>query len=253
MFYIFLKYFLGLKKYQNLAKYFPKRLTLKKILAVQSTNIKNIIFDLGNVLIDLDLAKTDSELERVLGSRFRRGLSENGAELVFEQFEMGLLSEDSFVDILRSCSHSAASRTTIIDAWNAMLLGFQTQRFEMLKNLQQAGYQLFVLSNTNTTHLEWVYQHLEKAHGIMDFDQQFFTKTYYSHLLRLRKPNTNIYEFVLQDASISPSETLFIDDNADNIFGAKAVGLQTVLHPIGVEISTTIQQYLLHSEQEKAP
>ncbi len=206
--------------------------------------IKNIIFDLGNVLIDLDLERTDRELERVLGKNFKDKLRDRGSEKVFEAFELGQISEAKFLSILSRASEKPVTELEIIAAWNAMLIGFEPIRFMLIETLESLGYQMFVLSNTNQIHLRWVYQRLQYKHRIKDFDQRFFIKTYYSHLIHLRKPSIDIYKFVLSDANLLASETLFIDDNADNIRGAAAAGLQTFLHPIGVEIGTTLPPLL---------
>lgn len=198
--------------------------------------IKNIIFDLGNVIIDLDLAKTDSELATLLGEDFIEKLKSQNKQIIFNEFEMGLCSEREFIETLQSVANQVVSYRRLVDAWNAMLLKTPLHRLEMLEKLK-SEYQVFLLSNTNETHLAWVYDDLSKMYGILDFDTRFFHKPYYSHIINLRKPNTDIYEFVLKDAGLVASETLFIDDNADNIAGANKVGIKTLLHPIGHEIA----------------
>lgn len=197
--------------------------------------IKNIIFDLGNVIIDLDLAKTDIELEYVLGEDYVDRLNQIEKKDIFNRFEMGLCDEREFVETLQSVANQKVSYRRIIDAWNAMLLRTPMHRLEMLENLKST-YQVFLLSNTNETHLAWVFDDLQKMYGITDFDTRYFHKPYYSHLINLRKPNIEIYQFVLDDAQLIANETLFIDDNYDNIVGAKQVGINTIHHQIGNEI-----------------
>ncbi len=197
--------------------------------------LKNIIFDLGNVIIDLNLEQTEIELGRILGNDLRQKLAALKQGDIFERYEMGLCSEADFIKTLQSVHHQPVSYRRLIDAWNAMLLGTPLHRLEMLARLK-TKYNVFLLSNTNFTHLEWVYDDLKKSYGITDFETQFFHKAYYSHLVHLRKPNANIYEYVLHDADIQANETLFIDDNAANIAGAKSLGIQTIHHEIGAEI-----------------
>lgn len=198
--------------------------------------IKNIIFDLGNVIIDLDLAKTDRELEYSLGQGYLERLKSIDKIDIFNRFEMGLCDEREFIETLQSVANQSVSYRRLVDAWNAMLLRTPLHRLEMLESLK-TKYQIFLLSNTNETHLAWVMDDLEKMYGITDFDIRYFHKPYYSHLINLRKPNLDIYEYVLNDAGLKASETLFIDDNADNIEGAKKIGINTFHHKIGNEIA----------------
>jgi glucose-1-phosphatase len=202
--------------------------------------IKNIIFDLGNVIIDLDLKRSETELKRILGKDMRQKLAEKGQADIFERYEMGLSSETNFLNTLQSIHNQPVAYRRLIDAWNAMLLRTPMHRLLFLEQLKEK-YQVFLLSNTNQTHLDWVYDDLQKTYGITNFEERFFHKAYYSHLIHLRKPNANIYEYVLQDANILASETLFIDDNADNIAGAKSLGIQTIHHKIGAEIVSVLR------------
>jgi glucose-1-phosphatase len=125
-----------------------------------------------------------------------------------------------------------------------MLLQLPKHRLDMLSRLKEK-YNVYLLSNTNKTHVDWVDGYLRTVHGftIDDFDKHYFHKVYYSHLIHLRKPNVNCYAFVLQDAQLKPEETLFIDDNAENIMGAKKVGIQTYLHKIGDEIVDVLKDF----------
>jgi putative hydrolase of the HAD superfamily len=206
--------------------------------------IKNIIFDLGNVIIDLDLERSEYELKRILGEDMREKLAAEGHAEIFERFEMGLCSEDEFLSVLQSVGNQQVSFRRLIDAWNAMLIYTPKHRLEMLSGLK-SKYNVFLLSNTNETHLRWVHDDLARTHGIHDFETRFFHKPYYSHLVQLRKPNLNIYEFVLQDANLLPEETLFIDDNAANIAAAKSLGIQTIHHAIGAEVVDVLTSYLV--------
>ena len=207
--------------------------------------IKTIVFDLGNVIIDLDIERTWASLQHHLGDDFFEKIKRiypNGD--VFIDFEIGIISEKTFFETLRAASEHPLSIRTLMEAWNAMLLTINPERFKMLARLKEK-YNVFLLSNTNETHVNFVDGYLRTVYGfsIEDFDERFFHKSYYSHLINLRKPNDNIYEYVLQDVGIKAGNTLFIDDNAHNIEGAKRVGLQTILHPIGDEIVQTMKNF----------
>ncbi len=208
--------------------------------------VKNIIFDLGNVIIDLDIDRTWLSLKHWLGDDFEMKLKNISPDNdIFIQFEIGKISEEEFFETLRQLMDAPLSIKLLKEAWNAMLLQIPPQRFEMLSQLKER-YNVFLLSNTNKTHVDWVDGYLRTVYNftIQDFDERYFHKPYYSHLIHLRKPDTDIYEYVLKDAQLKADETLFIDDNAHNIEGAKKVGLQTILHEIGAEIVDVMQPYL---------
>lgn len=200
--------------------------------------IKNIIFDFGNVLLDIDIPRTFDSLAHYLGEDYRQKLIKIYPEgNLFDDFEVGKIREDFFLETLRNVADTPLSIRTLREAWNAMLMCIPPQRLEMLVRLRQ-NYRVFLLSNTNETHLEWVDGYLRQVFNfdIQYFNKTFFEKAYYSHEIGFRKPNANIYEFVMQDAQILPNETLFIDDNADNIAMAQQLGWQTILLPIRAEI-----------------
>ena len=208
--------------------------------------VKNIIFDLGNVIIDLDIDRTWLHLKHWLGDDFEMKLKNIHLDSdIFIQFEIGKISEEAFFETLRQLTDTPLSIRHLKEAWNAMLLQIPPQRFAMLSQLK-AHYNVLLLSNTNKTHVDWVDGYLRTVYNftIQDFEERYFHKPYYSHLIHLRKPNTDIYEYVLKDAELKAGETLFIDDNAHNIEGAKKVGLQTILHEIEAEIVDVMQPYL---------
>lgn len=192
--------------------------------------IKNIVFDFGGVLLQIDYRKTSDALSRLLGSDFDfKQLSPQDLHLL-EQYETGKTGTETFLWHLQHKSEkNIPDALPLIDAWNAMLIGWKESHFTLLADLRKK-YQVYLLSNTNALHLEWVYRDLDITHGIHDFDQRFFTKTYYSHLIGLRKPYAEIYQFVNQDAGLCAEETLFIDDLAPNLVKAAELGWHTYQH-----------------------
>src|SRR5690606_15526521 len=132
-------------------------------------------------------------------------------------------STELFINRIIRISRPHVQALDVIEAWNSMLLGIPSHRLDMLENLQ-SGYSLFVLSNTNPLHLEWLHRHLAEKHGISDFEKRYFSQVFYSHLVKDRKPNTSIYNHVLEQAQIQASETLFLDDMEDNIQSASELG-----------------------------
>lgn len=207
--------------------------------------IKNLIFDFGNILIDLDIERTFISLRHFVGDDYAQKLQTaypNGD--VFIDFEIGKISENTFLETLRSIAHTPLSMRQVKEAWNAMLLTIKPERFEMLLHLR-TKYRVFLLSNTNETHLDFVDGYLRTVYGfdIAYFDKTYFDKAYYSHIIGLRKPNDDIFEFVLQDAGLIASESLFIDDVAANTEGAKRVGMKVYQHRIGDEITQILKDF----------
>ena len=124
-----------------------------------------------------------------------------------------------------------------------MLLDMPANRIKMLQNLREKGYKLFLLSNINSIHLRDVYAIVRNEHGDLDFDA-LFDKPYYSHLIGRRKPDAETFRFVLEDAAILAEETLFIDDNADNVKSAASIGIHVVHHEANSAIETFLKNYL---------
>jgi glucose-1-phosphatase len=207
--------------------------------------IKTIVFDLGNVIIDLDIERTWASLQHHLGDDFFEKIKRiypNGD--VFIDFEIGIISEKTFFQTLQSASEHPLSIRTLMEAWNAMLLTINPERFKMLARLKEK-YTIFLLSNTNETHVNFVDGYLRTVYGfsIQEFETRYFHRSYYSHVINLRKPNVSIYDFVIQDAGINPYETLFIDDNLENIGGVIKAGWHGYLHTIGEEIVDVMNVY----------
>jgi putative hydrolase of the HAD superfamily len=206
------------------------------------SKIKNLIFDLGNVIIDLDMERTFAQLRHYLGTDYEAALKRLFDKDVFIEYEIGQSSETEFLHQLRAVADMPVGIGQLRDAWNAMLLGIPLERLEMLERLKQK-YQVFLLSNTNNSHLYYVHGYLKTIYGIENFEDRFFHRPYYSHLIGMRKPDRAIYDFVLKDAQLKPSETMFFDDMLVNIKAAQSVGIQAVLHPAGADIVQVLKNF----------
>jgi glucose-1-phosphatase len=188
--------------------------------------VKNLIFDLGGVILDLTVPKT------ILGFSKLSGMPpEKVTELFrhapgFLAFEKGEISEQEFRNFIRELYNLNATDQTLDECWNAMLLSIPEERLQLLTVLKRK-FKTFLLSNTNTIHLHFINQNvIPSLNGVKSLDD-FFHRTYYSHLMKKRKPDHDIFLQVLEDNNLIAAETLFLDDNADNIEGARQVGLQT--------------------------
>jgi len=179
--------------------------------------IKNIVFDFGDIFINLDKKLFAEELQRIK-------ISQESEEMlpILQQYEMGLVSTDEFLTFFEERLH--VSQDKVKRAWNSILLDFPKERLRFIQNLSESKkYRLFLLSNTNDLHISWI----QKNWG-MELYNAFkicFEQFYLSHEINLRKPNNNIYEFVLTSNDLAPKETLFIDDTKENTDAAKALGI----------------------------
>ncbi len=202
--------------------------------------IKNIIFDLGDVIINIDVPRASqafAELSQKPFEEVQRLIQHND---VFKKFETGQLFAPDFRNYIREIlSQPHWTDAQIDQAWNSLLLDIPSQRIDKIQELAQKGYRLFLLSNTSSIHIEEVNRILHRTTGIAQLGD-LFEKLYLSFEMGVMKPHRDIYHGVLQDARILPQESLFLDDNADNIRAASEVGIQT----IHVQKPTSIIEYL---------
>ncbi|MEI9954860.1 MAG: HAD family phosphatase [Ferruginibacter sp.] len=189
-------------------------------------NFKNIIFDLGNVLLDIEYNKTTVAFEALGFKDFKSTYSPEKMISLFKDIETGRISEDNFYSNLKAISPVPVSTEQLKNAWNALLMDFRISSLEYLKQLAPV-YNIYLLSNTNSIHLT-AFDEILAAEGQPPLNT-YFIKAYYSNIIEHRKPDAGSYRYVLEDAHIAATETLFIDDLPINIEGAKAVGLQTHL------------------------
>lgn len=181
--------------------------------------IKTLVFDFGNVFLNLDI---DGALKKALET-FKMNEVAEEMTAINCLYEQGLMSTNEFIEFYFE-NFPNVSEDSIIDTWNFMLKDFPKQRLEFLKGLKDASkYKLILLSNTNELHIDWVKTNIS---FFEDF-KNCFDKFYLSNEIQLRKPNDDIFEFVLKENNIESKHTLFIDDNKDNIKTAKKLGFNT--------------------------
>lgn len=180
--------------------------------------IKTIIFDFGDVFLNLDKPATARELKRLEISHFSEEMLQQNM-----QYEKGLISSEAFIDYY--CGNfPKLTPEAFTNSWNAILVEFPKHRLEFLQQLKEEGkYKLILLSNTNHIHIAWV---KEKIDFFEDF-KACFDAFYLSQEINLRKPDPEIYEFVLEQHNLKPEETLFIDDTKENTEAAAKLGIHT--------------------------
>ena len=180
--------------------------------------IKNIIFDFGDVFLNLDKPSTQKYLEAF-------GISEFDHETIAanKKYEKGLITSDDFIQFYTD-KFEGLTKAHFITAWNSILKDLPIHRLEFLKQLKtQNQYQLFLLSNTNDLHINWVKANIDSYKTFKSCFESF----YLSHEINLRKPDASIFEFVLDKNNLRTDETLFIDDTKEHIESAKCLNLQT--------------------------
>jgi epoxide hydrolase-like predicted phosphatase len=193
--------------------------------------IKNIIFDLGGVIINLSVEKTHQAFANLSGLPVAEIKTRVHHGAFFHEFEKGLISDEEFRDHLRESLAMKVSDTQLDRAWNAMLLDIPLPRIQLLEKLK-SRYSIFLLSNTNNIHLQCFNGIVRQLTGKPAIDS-YFHDSFYSHLIKMSKPDEEIYQHVLLKHGLLPHETIFLDDNKANLVGANKVGIQTfhVEHP----------------------
>jgi epoxide hydrolase-like predicted phosphatase len=190
-----------------------------------SAGIKNIIFDLGGVIINLSVEKTHQAFAALSGLPLEEIKSRVHHGAYFHEYEKGLITDAEFRDHLRESLNLSVTDSALDAAWNAMLLDIPIERIQLLERLKKT-YSIYLLSNTNNIHLQCFSNIVHQLTGKARIDH-YFHNAYYSHLLKLSKPDVAIYKHVLSENNLQPAETIFLDDNKDNLAGANKVGIKT--------------------------
>lgn len=199
--------------------------------------IKNIIFDFGDIFIDLDKMAPFREMARF-------GFTSLTPEFdsLAKNYEMGLVTTPEFLNALQY-TFPSATKEQLKKAWNSIILNFPEYRLQFIEELRkQDKYRLFLLSNTNALHIAQV----QKTMGINDYNRfkGCFEKFYLSHEIKMRKPDAPIYEFVLKENKLQPKQTFFVDDTKENTLSAASLGIKTWNLNVGVEDIIQLPNFL---------
>ncbi|MCD6598831.1 MAG: HAD family phosphatase [Bacteroidales bacterium] len=190
--------------------------------------IRNIIFDLGGVLLDLDFDKTVKDFAE-MGFTPEMYQFDQEHSRYFLKFETGKITPADFKNGIRELLNQKDLSDDVLDeAWNAMILGFQPEKIELLKELAKT-HRIFLLSNTNVQHEKIYSRMLKEVSGLEMKD--LFEKYYYSHEVGLAKPDPAIFQLVLNENDLKPEETLYIDDSQQHIDTVQKLGMQGFLFP----------------------
>ena len=186
--------------------------------------VSTLLFDLGGVLLNLDYSRTIQAFERIGGQEFQLRYSQAAQSSLFDDFEIGAIGKGEFRNGIRAFLDVNVSDQKIDHAWNAMLLYLPSARVDLLKHLR-SKYKLILFSNTNKIHLQRFREIIGEQYGDPFLLETLFDKTYYSHELGKRKPNTEAFETILNQHGLRAAEVAFIDDSIQHVQGAIAVGI----------------------------
>jgi len=194
-------------------------------------NIRNLIFDLGGVILDLHFDRTHDAFARAALRPVEEIRELLNTTAFFNEYEKGLISDEEFRRDVRELLKINMSDTEIDKAWSAMLGKIPVERLQLLQRLK-ADFRVFLLSNTNAIHVrcfDGIVKSVLQDSSLADF----FEVAYYSNELKMRKPDKEIFLHVLHQHQLAPEQTLFLDDNVSNLEGAAAAGIKTfhVEHP----------------------
>lgn len=187
--------------------------------------IRQIIFDFGGVILDIDPQQTINALQSMGVEDVDIFNTRSFQEDVIAKFERGIITPEQFRERVRQHIGKDICDQDIDDAWNALLLDIPKERIKVLEQVKN-NYDIYLLSNSNEIHYDIYVRDLQLRFGYREFDQ-LFHKAYFSFDLHLSKPNSEIFEFVLNQHNMIPEETLLIDDTLMHIEAAQKTGLKT--------------------------
>lgn len=197
-------------------------------------NISTIIFDLGGVIMDIDVKQTLQAFSGLGIKDIHEYFGHGFAASFFSDHETGKISDEVFLGEIKKLLTGEATEEEVIDAWNALLLNFPPERIALLEELK-SRYRLFLFSNTNAIHYQKFSEIYRKS--FPGHLEDHFEKAYYSHVLGHRKPETTGFELIIQENDLDPAKTLFVDDALMNVEGAIKAGLKGLYLPPGFYIT----------------
>lgn len=186
-------------------------------------NIKNIIFDYGDVIFNIEHSFTIQAFIELGITNAQELFGHKAQADFFDLFEKGEINASEFYDTIRKLANKDLTDEEIKSAWNTLLIGIPEGNLDLLLQAK-SKYRTFLLSNNNEIHYEWILNYLQAEWNVPNMSS-FFEKDYYSHLMGMRKPDAEIFEYVLNMHDLKPEETLFIDDSPQHIATANQLGI----------------------------
>jgi putative hydrolase of the HAD superfamily len=230
--------------------------------------IKNIIFDLGGVLLDIDLnycmrqmqalgidldAFKKKGMQTPIGTKaavLGEGMVANG---IMHLYQTGDITTEAFLEGVRKYCKEGTTREQVLEAWNSCCIAIPSYRLDKLRELKQKGYTICMLSNTNEAHWQEI---VKKCFGGQEVVDELFDHVFLSQEMHMAKPNDEIYLEVLRQINAKAEECFFLDDSSANLEAAAALGFHTlhvetsktqngmVVAPPATDWTTTIESFL---------
>ena len=201
-------------------------------------NIKNIIFDYGNVIFSIDFSLAQQAFRKLGITNAEQFFGHLQQDAIFDAFDRGEITAAQFRNRIREVANNPGLSDKQIDAaWNSMLLGIAAGNHELLLKLKNR-YRTFLMSNINDIHYMHIMNYLRREFNFNGNDH-LFERVYYSHLVGKRKPDAAFFQQLLDENNLNPTESLFIDDTPHHLEAAKKLGIQTYL----MKAPDTLQQF----------
>lgn len=215
--------------------------------------IKTVIFDLGGVLLDIDmhqcfenikalgvdvseLSKETANDRSTSGATMCEGVTASG---MLHLYQVGGITTDDFLGTILRLSRKGTTYQQVVDAWNSCLLTIPDYKLQFIKQLRDEGYTTYLLSNTNDAH--WVYI---KDVCFPESIDRYFSHCFLSQEMGMAKPNEDIYLSVLSQIPFAPSECLFLDDAKANCTAAEALGINCMNVPVRTDFREDVKRFL---------
>ncbi|MBQ7946638.1 MAG: HAD family phosphatase [Bacteroidaceae bacterium] len=195
---------------------------------------KNIVFDLGGILLDIHPQRTFEAFAALGADRAVLSEAYTLANSTMMGYEKGLISTEELYEFITALlpqqtreMPADALQAHIRDAWRALIGDLPLYKWQRLTGLRRRGHKLFLLSNTNALHWEQIARNIEQIEGKRV--EEYFDRIFLSYEMRRCKPDKEIFVQMLQEAGMQACDTLFFDDSADNCAAARSVGIDAVL------------------------
>lgn len=208
-----------------------------------TSNVSNIILDFGGVIYQIDHQRQIDTFKSLGVKNFDRLYSQAMQSPLFAEFERGAISPEGLTQtMLQMMGESGISAGAVEEAWNSILIGFHRPTIALIEKLRKV-YKLYLLSNTNMIHYSLFIREFVDNYGY-EFNS-LFEKSYWSFKIGMRKPDAEIFHFVLGDSNLNPEETVFVDDTYKNIEASRLAGLPAIYLEPGKQLGSLFDENLM--------
>jgi putative hydrolase of the HAD superfamily len=197
-----------------------------------------LLLDLGGVILNIDYDLTAAAFLQLTGQNFEKIYTQANQTTLFDRLEKGIIGETEFYSEIRQFFGGEWHENDIRTAWNKMLLNLPENRLQFIESAAKK-IPIFVLSNTNVIHKQ-AFDEILRLSGLFERFYACFQKVYFSHEIGMRKPDAEVFEFILAENNIPKEKILFVDDSSQHIAGAKKLGWQTLFLEKGKNIETEL-------------